>query len=138
MGRTRSWTTPIPARRPTQPACGFPAPDLAWPATGPHRWPSSASSPSSSTAAARPVAGGHDDRIYFATWGEMFWGSAEEFDYVQHANVTHAAELRGRMLLIHGELDDNVTPHVTMRLVDAFMAADRDVDLMIVPNADHL
>jgi dipeptidyl aminopeptidase/acylaminoacyl peptidase len=84
------------------------------------------------------VAGGHDDRIYNSSWGELVWDSEEGHDYEDAANATHAANLRGKLLLVHGELDDNVTPYVTLRLVDALMAADKDVDLMIVPNADHL
>ena len=49
----------------------------------------------------------------------------------------HAANLRGKLLLIHGQLDDNVLPAQTLRLVDALIAADKDVDMLIVPGAEH-
>ena len=45
--------------------------------------------------------------------------------------------LKGKLFLAHGEMDDNVTPHLTMRLVDALIKANKDFDLLIVPNADH-
>jgi dipeptidyl-peptidase-4 len=82
-------------------------------------------------------AGNHDDRAYHAWWGEKFFGLAEEYDYTSHANKALAEKLRGRLLLVHGEMDDNVTPHQTMGLVDALIAANKDFDLLIVPNAEH-
>ena len=82
-------------------------------------------------------AGDHDDAKYHAGWGERFFGTLDEVDYARDANVALVDNLVGKLLLIHGELDDNVTPHLTMRLVDALMAADKDVDMLIVPNADH-
>ncbi|MFF0145725.1 dipeptidyl aminopeptidase/acylaminoacyl peptidase [Amycolatopsis sulphurea] len=82
-------------------------------------------------------AGNHDNRINHAWWGEKFFGLTEDFDFARQANVSLAHQLKGKLLLIHGEMDDNATPHGTMRLVDALMKADKDFDLLIVPNADH-
>ncbi|MFD7284651.1 DPP IV N-terminal domain-containing protein [Streptomyces sp. NPDC059863] len=82
-------------------------------------------------------AGGHDARVYHAAWGETYVADAGDEIYVPHANETHAQNLVGKLLLVHGELDDNVTPYVTLRLVDALIDADKDFDLLIVPNADH-
>lgn len=87
--------------------------------------------------AAVSVAGDHDDATYHAMWGEKFFGLPGDFDYRHASNAALADRLEGKLLLIHGDMDDNVTPHLTIRLVDAFMGADRDVDLIIVPNADH-
>jgi len=83
------------------------------------------------------VSGNHDDLIYHAMWGEKYIGPADAADYRNHANPTHADRLQGKLMLIHGEVDDNVTPYLTLRLVDALMAANKDFDLLIVPNADH-
>lgn len=47
------------------------------------------------------------------------------------------ASPQGKLFLAHGEMDDNVTPHLTMRLVDALMKANKDFDLLIIPNAEH-
>jgi dipeptidyl-peptidase 4 len=53
------------------------------------------------------------------------------------SNTELAGDLAGRLLLVHGEMDDNVTPHLTMRLVDRLIAANKDFDLLIVPGAEH-
>ena len=81
--------------------------------------------------------GDHDDSGYHAWWGEKFFGLAEEYDYTSHANTSLAGNLRGKLLLAHGEMDDNVTPHQTMALADALIAADKDFDLLVMPNAEH-
>jgi dipeptidyl-peptidase 4 len=84
------------------------------------------------------ASGNHDDRWYHAGWGESYYGGLEEFDYVGAANATHAAQLQGRLLLVHGEMDDNVPLHHTLRLVDALVRAGKDVDLLVLPDDDHL
>jgi dipeptidyl aminopeptidase/acylaminoacyl peptidase len=82
-------------------------------------------------------AGNHDDRIYHAWWGEKIFGLKDEYDFDSHANASLAANLKGKLFLVHGEMDDNVTPHHTMRLVDALIKANKDFDLLVVPNAEH-
>ena len=82
-------------------------------------------------------AGDHDDRVNHAWWGEKWFGLVDEFDFEHHANPTHAANLRGKLMIVHGEMDDNAVPHGAMRLVDALMRANKDFDLVIVPNQDH-
>jgi len=59
-------------------------------------------------------------------------------DYRDRANETHAHLLRGKLFLIHGELDDNVTPYLTLRLAEALIESNKDFDLLIVPKSDHL
>jgi dipeptidyl aminopeptidase/acylaminoacyl peptidase len=83
------------------------------------------------------LCGNHDDAVYYPGWSEKYHGFVEETDYRAHANPTYAANLTGKLLLIHGELDNNVNPYLTLRLADALMAANKDFDLLIVPNADH-
>lgn len=83
------------------------------------------------------VSGNHDDRLYHAFWGEKYIGSPDAVDYATHANTTYAEQLAGKLMLIHGEMDDNVGAFHTLRLVDALMAANKDFDLLIVPNAGH-
>lgn len=83
------------------------------------------------------ASGNHDNRINHAWWGEKYFGLADDFDFEAQANVTLAENLTGKLLLIHGEMDDNATPHGTMRLVDALITANKDFDLLIIPNADH-
>nr|WP_055502302.1 DPP IV N-terminal domain-containing protein [Nonomuraea pusilla] len=81
--------------------------------------------------------GNHDQRLYHALWGESYEGPFDPELYARSANGELADRLEGRLLLVHGELDDNVTPHLTMRLVERLIAADKDFDLLIVPGAEH-
>ncbi len=81
--------------------------------------------------------GDHDDRMNHAWWGEKFFGLADEFDFVQHTNNSHVESLKGKVLLAHGEMDDNCLPHNTTRLVDALIKADKDFDLLLMPNLNH-
>jgi dipeptidyl aminopeptidase/acylaminoacyl peptidase len=57
--------------------------------------------------------------------------------YAASSNITNAGKLRGKLLLIVGELDHNVPPESTMRLVDALVKAGKDFDLLVVPGMDH-
>ncbi len=84
-------------------------------------------------------AGNHDQRGYIALWGELYHGlmDADGANYIQQANATHAANLRGKLLLIHGEMDDNVSPALTMQVVDALIKANRTFDMLILPNLNH-
>ena len=81
--------------------------------------------------------GNHDNRVNHVGWAEKFYGNAEDFDFASQANSTLADRLEGKLFLIHGEMDDNAVPHSTMRLVDALIAANKDFDLLVVPNAVH-
>ena len=81
--------------------------------------------------------GNHDNRVNHAWWAEKFFGLADEFDVSRQFNGTLADNLRGKLFLVHGEMDDNCVPHNTLRLVDALIAANKDFDLLIVPNAAH-
>ena len=81
--------------------------------------------------------GNHDNRVNHVGWAEKFYGVAEDFDFAAQANSSWADRLEGKLCLIHGEMDDNAVPHGTMRLVDALIAANKDFDLLMIPNAIH-
>ncbi|RIK44953.1 MAG: peptidase S9 [Chloroflexi bacterium] len=83
------------------------------------------------------ASGNHDQRGYHAQWGEQYLGADISRYFADAANSSLAARLTGKLLLIHGELDDDVHPAMTLQLVDALVQANRDVDLLIVPNANH-
>jgi dipeptidyl-peptidase-4 len=57
--------------------------------------------------------------------------------YLSQANAPLAANLKGKLLLAHGDMDDNVHVAMTMQVVDALIAANRDFDLLILPNRNH-
>lgn len=84
-------------------------------------------------------AGSHDQRLYQLEWGERFIGRPawQPEAYALQANSGHVAGFKGRLLLVHGALDDDVPIVNTMQLADALIAANKDFDLLIVPGADH-
>jgi len=82
-------------------------------------------------------AGNHDNRCYHAMWAETYEGPLDAEVYARTANLGLAGRIEGNLLLIHGEMDDNVTPHLTMRLADALIEANKDFDLLIVPGVEH-
>src|SRR5215472_12063736 len=83
------------------------------------------------------TSGDHDARLDKAWWNELYQGYPVQDDYVQQSNVTMAGRLKGHLLIEHGDVDDNVHPVETMRLVDALMKANKDFDMLLVPNMFH-
>ncbi|MEL6134411.1 MAG: prolyl oligopeptidase family serine peptidase, partial [Bacteroidota bacterium] len=85
--------------------------------------------------------GNHDNRNYEDDWGERYIGLMEEVEgvnnYERQANQLKAENLRGKLLLAHGGMDDNVPPYNTYLVVDALVKANKDFDLIIFPNARH-
>ena len=81
--------------------------------------------------------GNHDNRNYEDDWGERYDGLAANSDYAAHANETYAKNLKGKLLLAHGLMDDNVPPSNTMLVVDALIKANKDFDLVVFPNSRH-
>jgi dipeptidyl-peptidase-4 len=82
-------------------------------------------------------AGNHDQRGYLAGWGELYNGLLEGDNFVAQANPTLAANLKGKLLLAAGDMDDNVHMALTMQVVDALIKADKDFDMLILPNRNH-
>ncbi|MEV1291983.1 DPP IV N-terminal domain-containing protein [Pseudonocardia sp. NPDC049635] len=83
------------------------------------------------------VAGNHDPGFYLPMWAEQYHGEMDDEARRAISTPAIAAGLTGKLLLIHGELDDNVHPYQTLRLVNALIEADRDVDMLIVPGGEH-
>ncbi|MFU8813078.1 MAG: DPP IV N-terminal domain-containing protein [Balneolaceae bacterium] len=102
-------------------------------------------------------AGNHDNNVYNIWWGEIHHGVSAKTDSVTvtngdgdevkeerttfssriPANQELASNLQGRLLLVHGEMDNNVHPANTYRMVDALIRAGKRFDLMIFPEARH-
>jgi dipeptidyl aminopeptidase/acylaminoacyl peptidase len=80
--------------------------------------------------------GCHDNRLDKASWNEQWMGLLGPH-YERQSNVTNAHKLQGKLLLIVGELDTNVPPESTMRVVDALIRARKDFDLLVVPGMGH-
>ena len=85
--------------------------------------------------------GNHDNRNYEDDWGERYQGLLERSgstdNYADEANQTHARNLRGKLMLVHGEMDDNVPVQNTQLVVDALIKAGKDFDLIMLPHARH-
>ena len=82
-------------------------------------------------------AGNHDHRLAKAWWPELYMGFPEGPEYAEQANMAKAANLKGKLLLIHGDMDNNVNPIETIRMANALMEANRDFDMLIIPNKNH-
>ncbi len=87
-------------------------------------------------------AGNHDNREYEDDWGEKWQGllvrnADGTTNYDNQANQLQAANLRGKLLIAFGTTDDNVPPYNSLLLVDALIAANKDFDLLALPNRRH-
>ncbi|MRX77204.1 prolyl oligopeptidase family serine peptidase [Pedobacter petrophilus] len=81
--------------------------------------------------------GNHDNRNYEDDWGERYNGLAENVDYEAQANQNYAKNLKGKLMLVHGMMDDNVPPYNTLLVAEALEKANKSFDLVIFPNSAH-
>jgi len=86
--------------------------------------------------------GNHDQRDYEDDWAEKWSGlltttADGKSNYDSQANQNIAKNLKGHLLLAHGTMDDNVPPNNTMLVVDALIKANKDFDLLLIPNVAH-
>ncbi len=86
--------------------------------------------------------GNHDNRNYEDDWGERYIGLEEKgpdgkTNYEKQANQMNAGNLKGKLLLAHGGMDDNVPPYNTYLVVEQLQKANKDFDLVVFPNARH-
>lgn len=87
-------------------------------------------------------AGNHDNRNYEDDWGERYQGllvthADGTTNYDNQANQLLAENLKGKLLLAHGTLDDNVPPYNTLVLVNELIRHNKDFDLLLLPNRRH-
>jgi dipeptidyl aminopeptidase/acylaminoacyl peptidase len=87
-------------------------------------------------------AGNHDNRVYEDDWAEKWQGLLEKkpdgaTNYDSQANQLIAGNLKGKLLLAHGTMDANVPPNNTLLVVDALIKANKDFDLLMLPNRGH-
>ncbi|MBI5708024.1 MAG: prolyl oligopeptidase family serine peptidase [Armatimonadetes bacterium] len=80
--------------------------------------------------------GCHDNRMDKQWWNEQWMGVMGPH-YEEQSNITNAAKLQGRLMLMVGELDTNVPPESTYRLVDALIKANKDFEFVVLPGLDH-
>jgi dipeptidyl aminopeptidase/acylaminoacyl peptidase len=87
-------------------------------------------------------AGNHDNRNYEDDWAEKWQGLLQSkpdgtTNYDNQANQLVAKNLKGKLLLAHGTLDANVPPSNTLLVVNELIKANKDFDLIMLPNRGH-
>jgi dipeptidyl aminopeptidase/acylaminoacyl peptidase len=88
-------------------------------------------------------AGNHDNRNYEADWGEKWQGLLTEgkddgtTSYDNQANQLLVGDLKGKLLITHGAMDNNVPPSNTMLVVEELIKANKDFDMILFPNQRH-
>lgn len=81
--------------------------------------------------------GCHDNRMDKIWWNEAWMGWPVDQSYIESSNVENAHLLKGKLLLINGEMDNNVDPASTTQLVNALIKAGKDFDYLLVPGMQH-
>ena len=85
--------------------------------------------------------GNHDFRVYGWYWGEKYQGpyrrQGASDNYEDEANYRHASRLKGKLLVMSGDMDCNNPPAETLRLVDALVRAEKEFDMLLVPDHGH-
>jgi dipeptidyl aminopeptidase/acylaminoacyl peptidase len=83
------------------------------------------------------LCGCHDNRMDKIWWNEQWMGYPVGPWYGESSNVDNAHLLKGKLLLINGELDDNVDPASTLQVVNALIKADKDFEQLYLPGYSH-
>ena len=81
--------------------------------------------------------GCHDNRMDKIWWNEQWMSWPVGPEYAANSNSVNAKLLQGKLMLIFGELDDNVDPSSTMQVVNSLEKANKDFELVIVTGAHH-
>ena len=87
--------------------------------------------------AAYSSCGCHDNRMDKIWWNEQWMGYPVDSSYIECSNVYHASKLERPLMLVVGELDDNVDPASTMQVADALIRAGKDFELVVLPGVHH-
>lgn len=83
------------------------------------------------------ICGNHDSRNYIALWLDKYGGRPGTPERDAQSNMASAPKLEGKLFLIHGAMDENVSVAHTLALSDALIAAGKEFDQLIVPNSGH-
>ena len=83
------------------------------------------------------AAGSHDPQLQTVGYSEKFMGPDDGENYRNASNAPLAANLKGKLLLIHGDADWTVPVANTMQVVNALIASNKDFELLVVPNVGH-
>ena len=87
--------------------------------------------------AAYSACGCHDNRMDKIWWNELWLGYPVGKQYIENSNIENAHLLERPLMLVVGEMDDNVDPASTMQLANALIKANKDFELVVIPGARH-
>lgn len=87
--------------------------------------------------AAYSACGCHDNRMDKIWWNEQWMGYPVDESYIAASNVVNAHKLKTPLMLLVGELDENVDPASTMQVVNALIKANKNFDLVVLPGVGH-
>jgi dipeptidyl aminopeptidase/acylaminoacyl peptidase len=87
--------------------------------------------------AAAAASGCHDNRMDKIWWNEQWMGWPLGPEYAASSNMENASKLQGNLLLIYGEMDTNVDPSSTMQVVNKLILANKNFELVAIPNSNH-
>jgi dipeptidyl aminopeptidase/acylaminoacyl peptidase len=79
----------------------------------------------------------HDFRMEKAWWPEMYMGWPVDSTYHEVSNITMAKNLKGKLLITHGGIDENVNPSATFKLAEALIRENKEFDMLIIPSQKH-
>jgi dipeptidyl aminopeptidase/acylaminoacyl peptidase len=79
----------------------------------------------------------HDFRMEKDWWPEMYMGWPVDSTYQLVSNITMAGNLKGKLLITHGGIDENVNPSATFKLAEALVKANKEFDMLIFPSQHH-
>ena len=79
----------------------------------------------------------HDFRMEKDWWPEMYMGWPVDSSYHFVSNITMAGNLKGKLLITHGGIDENVNPSATFKLAEALVRANKEFDMLIFPSQHH-
>ena len=81
--------------------------------------------------------GNYDNLEYNSRWGEKYQGKVSDEVYSKQATRNYVSNLKGKLLLMHGDMDDNVYMYHTLRLAHELIQNNKDFDMLIIPEIEH-
>ena len=87
--------------------------------------------------AAVSLCGCHDNRMDKIWWNEQWMGYPIDESYSESSNVDNAWRMKGKLLIVAGEFDENVDPASSLQVVDALMKANKNFEQLYLPNRGH-
>ena len=87
--------------------------------------------------AAYAACGCHDNRMDKIWWNEQWMGYPVDSSYIECSNVENAKNLKGKLMLLVGEMDDNVDPSSSYQVVNALIKANKEFEFILIPGAHH-